>query len=325
MSPIEKALRRVDGFQQRHRALSFVFGVIKKFGDDAAGTLVALITYYGFLSLFPLLLVLTTVLGLFFAHDTALQTRIIDSAVGQFPIVGNQLAGPNGVGSLRAGSVVGLIVGLIGLVWGSLGVSQAAQRAMAEVWNIPGVIRPGFFPRLGRSIEFISILALDLVLTTFLVGSVTLGHGTVWIQVLKAVTSLGASVMLYVLGFRVLTPKTIKTRWLIPGAVLAGAGWTILQVAGTLLVGHTLRHANQTYGYFGSVLGLISFLYLAAQVTVYAAEVNVVRARHLYPRSIAPPPLTPADRIVLSAITAQGERRPEQRVQVDLPSPRHDE
>ena len=129
----------------------------------------------------------------------------------------------------------------------------------------------------------------------------------------------------YVLGFRVLTPKTIKTSWLIPGAVLAGVRWTILQYAGTLLVGHTLRHANQTYGYFGSVLGLISFLYLAAQVTVYSAEVNVVRARHLYPRSIAPPPLTAADRIVLSAIAAQGERRSEQHVHVDFPSPRNDE
>lgn len=133
LNPIEKAVRRIDGFQQRQTAISFVFGVVKKFGDDAAGTLVALITYYGFLSLFPLLLVLTTVLGLFFAHNAALQTRIIDSAVGQFPIVGSQLAGPNGVGSLRAGNMVGLIVGLIGLAWGSMGVSQAAQRAMAEV------------------------------------------------------------------------------------------------------------------------------------------------------------------------------------------------
>ena len=128
-----RALEKLDELQQGTVPVAFVFGVVKKFGDDAAGTLVALITYYGFLSLFPLLLVLTTVLGLFFAHNAALQTRIIDSAVGQFPIVGSQLAGPNGVGSLRAGNMVGLIVGLIGLAWGSMGVSQAAQRAMAEV------------------------------------------------------------------------------------------------------------------------------------------------------------------------------------------------
>ena len=320
MNPIEKTVRRVDRFQQRHVVPSFVFGVIKKFGDDSAGTLVALIAYYGFLSLFPLLLVLTTLLGLFFAHDAALQTRIINSAVGQFPIVGKQLAGPDGVKSLRSGSVVGLSVGIVGLVWGSLGVSQAAQRAMAEVWNVPGVIRPGFLPRLGRSMEFLAILALDVVLTTFLAGTVTLGHGPLWSQVVFGALGLAVSVILYVLGFRVLTPKSIETNYLIPGAILAGVGWTVLQYAGTLLVGHTLRHASQVYGYFGSILGLISFLYLAAELTVYAAEVNVVRMRHLYPRSIAPPPLTAADRAVLSAIAEQGERRPEQRVHVEFPA-----
>ncbi len=295
-----------------------MFGVIKKFGDDSAGALAALIAYYGFLSLFPLLLVLTTVLGLFFSHDAALQDRIIHSAVGQFPIVGSQLAEPDGVGSLRSGSVVGLVVGLVGLLWGSFGVSQAAQHAMAEVWNVPGVIRPGFLPRLGRNMEFLAILALDVVLTTFLAGTVTLGHDPLWAQVLAGAIGLAVSVLLYVLGFRVLTPKSIRTRYLIPGAVLAGVGWTILQYAGTLLVGHTLRHSSQVYGYFGSVLGLISFLFLAAELTVYAAEVNVVRMRHLYPRSIAPPPLTAADRAVLSAIAEQGERRPEQRVRVEF-------
>ncbi len=325
MNPVEKTIRRIDGLQQRHTVPSFVFGVMKKFGDDSAGTLAALIAYYGFLSIFPLLLVLTTLLGLFFAHDTALQTRIINSAVGQFPIVGKQLSGPHGVRSLRSGSVVGLAVGLIGLVWGSLGVSQAAQRAMAEVWNVPGVIRPGFLPRLGRSVEFLALLALDLGLTTFLAGTVTLGHRPLWFAMLAVLITLAANVAVYVLGFRILTPKSIKTNCLIAGAILAGVGWTILQYAGTLLVGHTLRHANQIYGYFGSVLGLISFLYLAAELTVYAAEVNVVLKRKLYPRSIAPPPLTDADRVVLSAVAEQLERRPEQRVHVEFSPTQSDE
>ncbi len=325
MNPLEPVVRRLDGFQQRHLVPSFVFGVMKKFGDDSAGTLAALLAYYGFLSIFPLLLVLTTVLGLFFAHDAALQARILNSAVGQFPIVGKELAGPNGVRSLHSGSALGLAVGLIGLVWGSLGVSQAAQRAMAEVWNIPGVNRPGFLPRLGRSLEFLALLALDLVLTTFLVGSATLGTGPVWSHVLKVVLGLAVNVMIYVLSFRILTPASIKTNCLVPGALGAGSGWTVLQYAGTLLVGHTLRHANQTYGYFASVLGLISFLYLAAEITIYAAEVNVVRARGLYPRTIAPPPLTDADRAVLRAVAEQGERRPEERVRVDFPAPDGDE
>ncbi len=325
MNPVERAVRRIDGFQRRHTVASFVFGVVKKFGDDSAGALVALIAYYGFLSVFPLLLVLTTLLGLFFAHDAALQHRIIDSAVGQFPIVGKQLAGPNGISSLRAGSAVGLTVGLIGLLWGSLGVSQAAQRAMAEVWNVPGVIRPGFLPRLGRSAEFLALIAFDVVLTTFLLGQAAIGHGPLWSQIVAVAVSLAVNMLLYMLGFRILTPKSIRFDCLIPGALLAGLGWTVLQYAGTLLVGHTLRHANETYGYFGSVLGLISFLYLAAELTVYSAEVNVVLKRKLYPRSIVQPPLTPADRAVLSAVAEMGERRTEQRVSVEFSPTQGDE
>src|ERR1700691_6463922 len=117
MNPIERTIRRIDRFQQRHTVPSFIFGVMKKFGDDSAGALAALIAYYGFLSIFPLLLVLTTLLGLFFAHDQALQTRIVHSAVGQFPIVGQQLSGKHGVRSLHSGSVIGLIIGLLGLMW----------------------------------------------------------------------------------------------------------------------------------------------------------------------------------------------------------------
>jgi len=189
---------------------------------------------------------------------------------------------------------------------------------MAEVWNVPGVIRPGFLPRLGRSAEFLALLAFDVVLTTFLVGKATIGHGPLWSQVLAVAVSLAANMVFYVIGFRILTPKSIKINCLVPGALLAGLGWTVLQYAGTLLVGHTLRHANETYGYFGSVIGLISFLYLAAELTVYAAEVNVVRERRLYPRSIVQPPLTAADQAVLSAVAEQGERRPEQRVRVEF-------
>jgi membrane protein len=318
VNPVQKVVRRVDALQQRNAPSAFVFGVVKKFGDDSAGTLAALIAYYGFLAIFPLLLVLTTLLGLFFSHDAALQHRILHSAVGQFPIVGQQLAGKNGVRSLHSGSLIGLIVGLLGLVWGSFGVSQAAQRAMAEVWNIPQVTRPGFLPRLGRSVSFLVLLGVDLVVTTFLAGLVTIGHGAIWGRTLVGVVGLAANIGLYVAGFRILTPKTIGTGDLVPGAVVAGIGWTILQYAGTLLVGHTLKNANATYGFFGSVLGLISFLYLAAELAVYAAEINVVKARHLYPRSIAPPPLTSADKAVLSAVAEEGERRPEQRVEVEF-------
>ncbi|HUY63268.1 MAG TPA: YhjD/YihY/BrkB family envelope integrity protein [Acidimicrobiales bacterium] len=316
MNPIEKVVHHVDAFQQGHSATALLFGVVKKFGDDSAGSLAALLAYYGFLSVFPLLLLLITLLGLFFSHDATLQHRVVNSALAQFPIVGKQLAGPHGISSLRAGSVPGLAVGLIGLGWGSMGVTQAGQRAMAEVWNVPGENRPGFMSRLGRSLELLGILAFDVIVSTALAGFVTIGGSMMWTRAVAIVAGLLVNIALFVLGFRVLTPKSVETRSLVTGAVLAALGWSVLQNGGIWLVGHQLRHASQVYGYFASILGLISFLFLAAEITLYSAELNVVRERHLYPRSIVQPPLTDADRDVLEAIVYQGKRRPEQLVQV---------
>jgi uncharacterized BrkB/YihY/UPF0761 family membrane protein len=318
MNPVERGIRKVDDFQQRRPALAFIFAVVKKFGDDSAGSLAALIAYYGFLALFPMLLVLITVLGLVFANDPGFQHRVVSSTLSQFPIVGNQLTGPDGVHSLRAGSVVGLIIGLIVLIWGSLGVTRAAQTAMAEVWNVPPVNRPGFVPRLIRSIGFVGVLGLDAVVITVVAGFASFGGHSVGLRVAAALVAVTADIGLYIVAFRILTPPAIARPALIPGAVIAGVAWAILQYVGGYLVGHQLRHSGQVYGYFASILGLIGFLYLACQITLYAAELNVVRARRLYPRSIVPPPLTSADERVLSDIAMEGERRPEQRVAVEF-------
>lgn len=244
---------------------------------------------------------------------------MLHSALAQFPIVGNQLTGPKGIHALKAGSVVGLIVGLLGLIWGSQGITQAAQNAMASVWNVPGVHRPGFLPRLGRSAEFLAVLLLDVIITTVLAGVTTFGGHAWYVRALAGIITVLVDVGVYILAFRVLTPKAIETRDLVRGAAVAGVAWAVLQYAGTFLVGHELKHSSQIYGYFGSILGLLAFLYLAAEISIYAAEYNVVRTRHLYPRSIVQPPLTDADVQTLTDIARAEERRPEQRVAVDYP------
>ncbi|MGH9067101.1 MAG: YihY/virulence factor BrkB family protein [Acidimicrobiales bacterium] len=308
MKLVKRLIRRIDAFQQGRPVLSFLWAVVKKFGDDSAGSLAALVAYYGFLSLFPLLLVLITILGLI--ATPSISHRVVNSALGQFPIVGSQLTGPNGIHALKAGSVVGLIIGLVGLVWGSLGICQAAQRAMAGVWNVPKRDTPGYVSKLLRSVEFLIVLLLDVVVTTALAGISTFaGHG-LGVRIGAAVLTFVVDVGLYILAFRVLTPASIPTRFLVRGAAAAGVAWAILQYVGTFLVGHQLKHAHQIYGYFGSILGLLAFLFLAAQITLYAAEVNVVRERHLYPRSLSSPPLTAADRLVSADLARAADRRP---------------
>jgi YihY family inner membrane protein len=312
-NPFERVVRRVDAFQQRHRFAGLVFGVIKKFGDDRAGSLAALMAYYGFLAMFPLLLFLTTLLGFVLRGNSSLKSHILNSALRDFPIIGNQLN--NSVHPLK-GSGLGLIVGLLGLLWGGLGVTQISQHAMAQIWNVPGVNRPSFKSRISRGLVLIATLGLAAIASTVLASVSTFGSASGVAKMLSAAASVVVNVGLFVAAFRIMTPRQVATKDLVPGAVIAGMIWSVLQATGGYLVGHQLRHASQVYGFFGTVLGLISWLYLGAQVTLYAAEFNVVRSRKLWPRSMVQPPLTAADEAALSAIAMQEERRPEQDVQV---------
>jgi YihY family inner membrane protein len=313
VNPVEGGLRRLDRLQQRHRGPAFVVGVIKKYGDDNGGNLTASLAHSAFVSVFPLLLVLITALGLVASSDPALRQDVLSAVARQFPLIGSQLAG--NLHALRRSSVIGLAFGLLGMLWGGSGLAQAGLFTMAQVWNLPGPARPGYVQRLGRAGLFLLVLLLGVIITTLLTALDTFGHHTVVIVVLAELLALGANVGLYFISFRVLTPKGVPGRALLPGAVTGGIAWTGLQAIGSYLVHHYL-HSDSVYGVFATVLGLLAWLYLAVELTVYAAEVNVVLARRLWPRALIQPPLTEADRSSAALQALQNQRRPEQDVKV---------
>jgi YihY family inner membrane protein len=313
VNQVERVIRRVDAAQQRHKPTAFLFGIIKKYGDDNGGVLVANLAYSSFVSLFPLLLVLVTTLGLVASGDPAVRHAMLDAVAKQFPLVGQQLAG--NIHALRRSSVIGLVIGLLALIWGASGLAQAGLFTMAQVWNLPGPARPGYVQRLGRATEFLGVLGLGVVLTTLLTGLDTFGHNAAPVAVLAEVLAALVNIAIYLIGFRVLTPKGVPSRKLLPGAITGGIAWTLLQVLGTFLVHHYL-HSDSVYGVFATVLGLIAWIYLAVEITVYSAEVNVVLARRLWPRSIVQPPLTEADRASMALQALQNQRREEQHVEV---------
>ncbi|HEY0398351.1 MAG TPA: YihY/virulence factor BrkB family protein [Acidimicrobiia bacterium] len=312
MHAVERLARRLDRLQQRSPVVGFALAVIKKFGDDRCSALSAQLAYYGFMALFPLLLVLTTILA--FVGGATVEDNVIATTLNQFPVLGQQIgrAAPHPL----TGSGVGLAIGLAGLLYGSLGLAQAAQHALAQVWNVRGVVRPGFLPRLARSVLFFTVAGAAMAAGTALSGMATLtGRGLLWRLVFLLATA-GLNVALYLAVFRILTPADVAAGDLVLGAVLGGIGYTVLLTVGTALVQHQLRHAQAIYGQFAFVIGLMGWLNLVAQLSLYAAEVNVVRTRHLWPRSILQPPLTDADQHVLRDIARAEERRPEQHVSV---------
>ncbi|MFE2726847.1 YihY/virulence factor BrkB family protein [Kitasatospora sp. NPDC059327] len=318
MNLVERLIRAVDRVQQRRTALAVGVGVVKKYGDDRGGLLAALITYYGFVSLIPLLLILSTVLGFVLHGHPGAQRAVVDSALADFPIIGDQL-GQN-VHTVQ-GSGLALAVGILGLLYGALGIAQVLQHSMAEVWNVPGIKRPGYWPRLARSLALFAVLGTGLIVATVAAGLITTALAGTGARIGALVLSALVNTALSLACFRILTPKEIGTRALLPGCAIAGPLFTLLQAFGALLVTHQLRHATQVYGFFSTVIGLLSWLYLVAQVTVYAAETNVVLARRLWPRGLIQPPLTDSDEEVLESLIRQEERRPEQHIDVAFDDP----
>jgi len=324
MNVIERAVRRVDQVQQRHTPLAFLYGVVKKYGDDNGGVLVANMCYSAFISLFPLLLIFVTILGLIASVNEGFRQDALDAVAKQVPIIGHQLTGS--VTELRRSSVIGLIVGLVTLIWGATGLAQAGLFTMEQVWNLPGPARPGFVQRLGRAVAFLSLLGSGVVVTTLLASLNTYGgtllsslgsFGQFILVVLAQVAAAAVNVGMYLAAFRVLTPKGVPTRRLLPGAVVGGISWTVLQILGTYLV-HHFMHSASAYGVFATVLALLAWINLAVQMTVYSAEINVVLTRRMWPRSMVQPPLTEADRASMALQALQNQRREEQHIEVSF-------
>lgn len=276
-------LQAFDSYQQRSPRLGFVIAVFKRFDDDQGSQMGALIAYYGFFSLFPLLLVFVTVLGFVLEGSPSTQASVLHSTLSQFPIIGTQLQ--SNVHSLK-GSVPALAIGLVGATLAGLGITGAAQSALNKVWEIPRARQLGFLAWRVRGVGLLIVFGVLTIVSTVAAGYVTAQTTGIVGVLVGIVVALAANLVLFFAVFRLLTADEIPTRDLIAGVVVAAVLWQILQHVGGFYVERVVRHAKDTSGLFAFVLGLLTWLYLGGQVTLIAAEVNVVRAKRLWPRSL---------------------------------------
>ncbi|WP_206518054.1 YihY/virulence factor BrkB family protein [Rhodococcus sp. X156] len=293
---------RVDGFQRRHRWAGYPLAVVYKFFDDQGNYLAALIAYYAFVSLFPLLYLSSTVLGYVLSDDVQLQQQLIDSAVGQFPVIGDQLQHPDRM----TGGFVPVSIGVLGSLYGASGVAQATQHAMNTAWGVPRNNRPNPFAARGRSVLLIATVGLAVLgitaLSIFARYADGFGIRGPGVGTLLMLTTVVLNSWIFSLTFRLASTRKLTLRNVLPGAVAAAVAWQLLQVFGATFVQRVIARASAINGVFALVLGLIAFLYIAALVVVLCAEANVVRVDHLYPRAL----LTPfTDNVDLTA----GDRR----------------
>ncbi|MBO1767317.1 YihY/virulence factor BrkB family protein [Allobranchiibius sp. GilTou38] len=326
-TPTKEPSRRtlwLDDFQRRHRIAGFPIAVVYKFFDDSGSYLAALMTYYGFVSLFPLLLLLSTVLSFVLRHYPQLQQEIVNSAAGQFPIVGKQLQDPKRL----SGSLGGVLAGLAIAIYGGLGIGQAVQYAMNTAWAVPRNERPDPFSGRLRSLLLIGVTALVLLAATAASAIVGLINGQWWVLIMHWALPLALDTLLFIPIYRHGASRKLKIRQVLPGALIAAVALTLLQTYGVRYVSRVVDHAknSETNVIFATVLGLLAFIYLASVITVFCTEINVVIDKKLYPRALLTPftdnvQLTGGDRRTYVALAKAQRHKGFEKIDVTFDQP----
>jgi len=290
---------RIDGWQQRRRAVSFVVATFMRYREDRGRQFGALLSYYGFISLFPLLLVLVTVLGIVLDDNDDLRREILDSIYARFPVLGAQLR--ESTTSLDS-SGLSLVIGLLISLWAGLAVVKHAQDALNLQWSVPWYRRPRFLERNARAFGVLLVIGAGILAATAVTNVAAFlpeleGPG----RVLGAIVAIVLNIAVLTASYRVLITSTIEWRLLIPGGVVGGVSLWFLQLVGGEYVARVVLDASDVYGAFAVMFGLLVWIALLARVTLLADELNVVRAKRLWPRSLVDRQPTDGDRRALEA------------------------
>ncbi len=305
---------RIDAYQRKHRWVGFPLAVVYKFFDDQGNYLAALITYYAFLSLFPTLLLASSILGFLLQGDGDLQAQLLDSTLARFPVIGDEISTPDGL----RGSGIAVGVGLFGSLYGALGVAQATQNALNVAWAVPRNRRPNPVLLRARSIVLLITAGVAVLGTTVLAGFagglITIGSDLeVWARFVLLIGTILVNACVFALLFRLATAHEHRLRDDALGALFVATFWQLLQVIGAAYVSSFVQDSRSaTNGVFAVVLGMIVWIYVGALAVIFGVEINVVRAAKLYPRALLTPftdnvDLTPADRLAYTRYV-QGQR-----------------
>jgi YihY family inner membrane protein len=297
---------RIDHFQRRHRPLAFVWGVFKRYLEDSGNHFAALVSYYAFFSIFPLLLVLVTTLGIVLADHPELRQQIIDSAVAQFPVVGEQIA----ENSLDGHGIL-LAAGLIATLYAGLRAIDALQHAMNTMWNVPQYRRPNILKRKLRDLAVVGVLGLGVIAATVASGVGAFVPMPALGRTFSLVGTAAVNVAVLLMMFRLLTNCPLQIRRTLPGALLGGLSLMGLQVLGGVYVRDVVQEAGDTYGVFAVVLGLLTWVAVQARIVIVGSEVNVVWDDHLWPRGMSNRDPTDADLRAYRLSTERESRRAE--------------
>ena len=301
---------KIDRMQRESKPAGVAVATFKKFSEDRSTNLGAMIAFWGIFSIFPLFMVLVTCMAWFLPASD--KQSVLGQVAKMLPLLD-----PSSVSGLT-GSWWVFVLGLVTALWSGTGVVRTVQFAFDSVWEVPYHERPGLVHQTLRSLWVLGTIGLGLVLTTLVSGFVVTSANGVSLGALGRlggyVLSAALDVGIFLAAFWILTTRVTNIREVLPGALLSGVAFFILQQLSALIISHYLQKAQSTYGHFATVITILWWFYLQSNITLLGAQLNVVLKERLFPRSLVNAPQTPADHRVLEAYAGERTYHPNQKV-----------
>ncbi|HZE65470.1 MAG TPA: YihY/virulence factor BrkB family protein [Sporichthyaceae bacterium] len=296
---LRSRLRELDRTQRERRPLAVGLATVKKYGEDSSANLASTIAFWAFFSVFPLLLATVTVLGYVLSAEN--RHTVMGHLASYLPLID-----VNSIDGLH-GSWLALILGLASALWSATAVVKVTEAAFNAVWEVPQYAKPKLKAQVINSAKVMGTIGAGLLGSTALMGLVT--GSDLHIGILGRLLGLGLAIAvdvgLFIVAYRILTDRQLSTADVLPGAVLAGVGFWLLQTVSGVILSHHASGAQSTYGTFATVITLLWWFYLQAQLTLFGAQLNVVLARDYYPRAMFGGPETDADQRLMQDFTAE--------------------
>jgi membrane protein len=313
---VRAKLERLDSYQQRHPGLGVPIAVIRKFIEDESASSAAVIAFWAFFSIFPLLLVFVTLLG-YFVPPT-LKGDVLGRVAAFLPLLST-----DSIGHL-SGRWWTLVVGILSALWSGSFVVISTQAAFNSVWEIPYIQRSGFGVQLKRAVVALGTIGVGLIVSTvissYLTGAATETHLGALGRLAGYLIAVALDVGLFLVAFRLLTDREVATRDVLPGALLAGLAFWLLQQLSSLIISQYLHTAERTYGTFATVITMLWWFYLQSIITLLGAQLNVVLTERLHPRGLIEAPATDADYRAYDAYAKERTYHHDEQVDTQFPN-----
>jgi len=312
MTFLSSPIKAADGFQKKHKLLAIVVAVLKKSSDDQANFFALSLAWYGFVAIYPLLLIFVAALQL--VGEKALGLHIVD-ILHRFPVIGREFGSGTNNHHLSS-SILGLLVGILGLSYGALGATRVLQKSLYHVWNIPKLEKRSVVFRYWHNFIALFILAAVFLLNAAATSFAAANGNQIWLDTVSVIVICTINILTYYLIFTIQGPnrRSAVTTW--PGAFVAGILFTLITTLGAGLIEHELSHSSETYGAFAQVIGVVTFLLIISKITIYACELNCVIGRKLFPRSLDKTLLTASDKAVYEFLAKEQLKYKDQKITV---------